>query len=239
MLSSCSNRSLSHEMSVYSMWQEGIQMSYAVTAHRKRVTLMRSKTETLLQEDSEWNRSEGRFLSLGLSGMKLSYRDLERNFLRLARAWLQGHFAAPLPLSPATQTGDIDPSPCRTNTLVTFRCLQQIFQSSLLGYHTTWRDLNIPVSARLRRRNRSQLSFCRRSATASRALAPPRGRLDVYSADSCRKTTITSPVRADSTREDPVGPQSRQTRLFWRTLFTRRGRVRRRLCRFRRYAGRD
>lgn len=222
------------------MWTESTQMLYAATAHRKRVTLMRSKTETLLLEDSEWNRSEGRFLSLGLSGMTLSWRDLERNFLRLARAWLRGHFAAPLPLSTATQTGNIDPSPCRTNTLVTFRCLQQIFQSSLLGYHTTWRDLNIPVSARLRRRNRYWLSFCRRYATASHALAPPRGRLDVcMCADVSRKTTITSPLRPNTIGQDPVGPQSRQTRLFWRTLLARRGRIRRRLRDIRRYARGD
>ena len=147
MLSSCSNGSLSHEMSVYSMWTDTIQISFAVTAHRKRVQLMQQKKETLWLEDSTSANSEHRFLTLGLCGLKSSYRELERNFLRLARVWLQGHFVVPSLHSSATPTGSIDPSPCRTNILVEYRLIQQLTQSSMLGYHTIWRDLNIPVSA--------------------------------------------------------------------------------------------
>lgn len=48
----------------------------------------------------------------------------------------------------------------------------------MLGYHTLWKDLNL-VSAL----NTFLVGYDLRYATASHALAPPRGRLDVYSAD--------------------------------------------------------
>ena len=146
-LSSCSNGSLSQEMSVYSMWTDTIQISYAVTVHRKRVQLMRRRRETLSREGWTWSHSENQFLILAESGLRSSFQSLEKSFLKHARGWLLGHFAAPLALSPAMRTGDIDPSPCRTQRLVDYRLTQADIQSCLLGYHTIWRDLELSVSA--------------------------------------------------------------------------------------------
>ena len=86
---------------------------------------------------------EAMFLGLAVHGLKYAYQVLERNFLKLARFWLQGHFCAPLPRSSATRTGSIDPSPCRTQLLVDYRLIQARTQSSMLGYHTIWRDINL------------------------------------------------------------------------------------------------
>lgn len=142
MLSSCSNGSLSQEMSVYSMWTDTIQMLYAVTAHRKRDGIMRRRMETLSLEDLN-AQCERRFLGMAEYGLRSSYLKLERSFLKLARFWLHGHFCVPSRHYAPTPTGDIDPSPCRTSTLVDYRLTQQRTQSLLLGYHTLWRDLEL------------------------------------------------------------------------------------------------
>ena len=150
MLSSCSNGSLSQEMSVYSMWTDTIQMSYAVTAHRKRVGIMQQRMETLSLEDSN-AQCERRYLGMAAFGLRSSYLKLERSFLKLARHWLQGHFCVPLLVSEPTPIGDIDPSPLRTSTLVDYRLIQQRTQSLMLGYHRLWRDLELVSVVRLRR----------------------------------------------------------------------------------------
>lgn len=144
-LSSCSNGSLAHEMSVYSMWTDSTQMLYAVTQHHKRVQLMQQKRGTLWQAGSTRMSSEFQYLVRALFGLSSSFAELETSFLKLAEGWRLEHSSAISPHSGVTPTGNIDPSPCHTQRLTVYRLRQQSFQNCLLGYHTLWRDLEIEV----------------------------------------------------------------------------------------------
>ena len=203
------------------MWTDSIQMLFAVTANRKRVALMQSRRETLSREDSTAANSERMFLGLAVHGLRYAYQALEKSFLKLARGWLQGHFCAPLPLSDVTPTGNIDPSPCRTQRLTDYRLIQTRTQSLMLGYHTIWRDINL-VSQCCSAPPGLLVLCLGMIYDGLRLVARSLRRADASmftELTSCsRKTTIISHIRADSFRQNIMGPCTRQTRLFWRTL---------------------
>lgn len=145
MLSSCSNGSLSQEMSVCSMWTDATQILSVAMAHRKRAGIMRRRMVMLSEVD--WRgRAEIEFLSLARSGLNLSWRRVETNFLRCARKWLLGHFFVHSLPSDVLPIGDTEPTPNPIDILTSYRLTQADILNSIRGYHRTWEDLEIPVS---------------------------------------------------------------------------------------------
>ncbi len=141
MLSSCSNGGLSHEMSVYSMWRDATQMLSGATAHHRRVTRMRQRMATWLQEGSSAQSTELQYLRLARSGLELSWQSLEKSFLLLSRSWILGHFAVHSDLYELTPTGSTDPLLIRTSLPMGFLSTRQKYHSLMTGYNETWRDL--------------------------------------------------------------------------------------------------
>ena len=78
------------------------------------------KRATLSQEDLTRDNYELRWIDMVESGMKSSYRRLERSFSTLAGDWLQGHFCVPLPRLSVTPTGNTEIFPSRTAHLSTW-----------------------------------------------------------------------------------------------------------------------
>ena len=141
MLSSCSNGSLSQEMSVFSMWMDATQMLSLATAHRRRVGRMRQRMAMWLQEGSRSQSAELQYLRLARSGLELSWRSLETSFLNLSRSWILGHFAAHSDLYELTPTGDIDQLSIRTSVPEEFLSARTSFQNWATGYNEIWQDL--------------------------------------------------------------------------------------------------
>lgn len=141
-LSSCSRTSIRQEMYASLMWADATQMLFVVGEHLKRVTIMRQKMETLLQEASS-GRAEREFLHLAGRGLRFCYQEHERNFLQLARTWLLGHYSVVSPPSDVTQTGDIDQSLPDMPLLEDFDLIRADTQSSMLGWDQTWEQINL------------------------------------------------------------------------------------------------
>ena len=76
--------------------------------------------DILSQEDLTRDNYELRWIDMVESGMKSSYRRLERSFSTLAGDWLQGHFCVPLPRLSVTPTGNTKIFPSRTAHLSTW-----------------------------------------------------------------------------------------------------------------------
>jgi len=150
MLSSCSNGSLSQEMSVFSMWTDCTPILSEATAHLKRVRLMQQKMGTLWLEGLTSMDSELRYHNLVMSGLKSSWRWIEMSFLKHARVWLRGHFAAATHSFGAMPIGDIATIRSPTQHLVDYRLTQAELQSSLAGYRRLLADLEL-VSDLVRR----------------------------------------------------------------------------------------
>jgi len=147
MLSSCSNGSLAQEMSVFSMWTVVTQTLCAATELRNSVTTMRQRTGTLWPAaSSETIASDlGLYADLAINGMILSWRPVEMSFLRCARNWSRGHFAAPLtPLRP-TLTGGSGRRPCRTNILANWNLMRTQHESCVTGFRSMLREAEIKV----------------------------------------------------------------------------------------------
>lgn len=229
MLSSCSNGSLSQEMSVYSMYMDATQMLSVVGVHRRRVGIMRRSMGTLLREDSK--DPEVGFLRLALYGLQSSFRRIERAFLKLARDWLREHFCVTSLPSDVMPIGNIGESLNPTLTLQSYRSTQRDFQDSTHGYNKIWWSLELKVSVScpscLCMHGPSSLrSVPRRGA---RALLGTRGRWDMFSARGVyvmltkhRTTKISNTVRTNENRQNVMGQITGTSRVFWRSILLRR-----------------
>ena len=145
MLSSCSNGSLSQEMSVFSMWTDATQMLSVVMVHRKRVGIMRRSMG--MWSEADWKgQAERAFLSLANRGLQSSFLEVETSFLMLARDWLREHFCVTSLPSDVMPIGSIEYIQSPILTLSTYNSLRRSFQSSSHGYNKTWWDLEIVVS---------------------------------------------------------------------------------------------
>lgn len=137
MLSSCSNGSLSHETSVYSMWMDATRMLCADTEHQRRGTIMRQKMGMWLQEDSP-DQNQYRYLRLVQNGLRSSHSQLELSFLMLSRDWIHGHFALASPHWSYTPIGSTGRTPARTQHQPEYHLRRRIFQDSLNGFNEIW-----------------------------------------------------------------------------------------------------
>lgn len=146
MLSSCSDGSLGQEMSVSSMWADATQTLSVAMGHRKKVGITRRKMETLWEEDLV-DRAEMEYLRLAMSGLNLSWHQVEKSFLTCARAWLLGHFSVISPHSGVTLTGNTAMTQLSTDTLTAYYSGRTSILDSIRGYNKTWEDAAIPVSA--------------------------------------------------------------------------------------------
>lgn len=138
MLSSCSNGSLSHEMSVYSMWMDITPILSEVTRLRTLAASMQSRKETLWEGDSIQTALELRWVLMAESGLQYAWQRLEMSFLRHARVWLRGHFAAPLRPSLVMRTGSTDRFESRTDHLKDYNSTRRDFLSALSGFRETY-----------------------------------------------------------------------------------------------------
>lgn len=149
MLSSCSNGSIGHEMSVTSMWGDATLTLSGAMAHQKKVTTTRSRMVTLSLEDSQ-DRAEMEFLRMAMSGLNLSWQEIERSFLTCARAWCLGHFSVISRPSDVTPTGNTARTQMNTNILDRYNSLRHGILNSIRGYNQIWEDMEIPVSTHAR-----------------------------------------------------------------------------------------
>lgn len=138
MLSSCSDGSLSQEMSVFSMWMDITPILSEVTHLRELAATMQSRKETLWQGDSIQTALELRWVLMAESGLQYAWQRLETSFLTHARVWLRGHFAAPLRHSLVMRTGSTDQWLSRTDHLKDYNSTRALFLSALSGFRETY-----------------------------------------------------------------------------------------------------
>lgn len=85
------------------------QILSQATAHLVLDGIMRQKMETSLPEHSNGQAETTKeFLQLVQSGMRSSWRRLEKSFLDYARTWILDHCVSTSPHSELTQIGSID-----------------------------------------------------------------------------------------------------------------------------------
>lgn len=145
MLSLCGTKSISQEMSVYSMWTDATQMYSLAGEHRKRCTIMLRRMETLSQED--WKgRAERSFISLARRGLASSWQRLETSFLSLCRNWILGHFALASDLFELMPIGDTENLVIHTSLPQDFFSIRQTTRNLMTGYNELWCEMRILVS---------------------------------------------------------------------------------------------
>lgn len=141
-LLSCGRGSIGQEMSVNSMWTDATQMLSVGMVHRRRVSIMLRSMETLSQGDLR-GLAERAFLDLANRGLRSSYLEVEKSFLKLARDWLRAHFCVVSLPSDVMPIGNTEWNPHLTLTLAEYICLRHRFQDLTHGYNKTWWDLEI------------------------------------------------------------------------------------------------
>lgn len=142
MLSSCSDGSLSQEMSVFSMWMDTTPILFEVTRMQELGASMQSRKVILWEEDSTQTASELRWILMAESGVQSCWRRLETSFLRHARVWLRGHFSVPLRHSLVMRTGSTDRWSPLTDHLRDYNSTRADFLSSLSGLRRVLDDLD-------------------------------------------------------------------------------------------------
>lgn len=213
MLSSCSDGSLSQEMSVFSMWMDITPILSEVTRLQQLAAGMQSRKETLWEEDSTLTALELRWVLMAESGIQYAWRRLEMSFLRHARVWLRGHFAVPLRHSLVMRTGSTERWSSRTDHLKDYNSTRADFLSALSGFRETYwgiEEVSEPPPLRVPLGNHGGV-FRGPSAALS-----PFG----THADSCRTKAKPHPVGRYPSRQDSVGPFIRQPCLLWRPILS-------------------
>jgi len=123
-----------------SMLRASTRMYNHAVAHRKRCSTMRSRTETLSQEDSVPS-STIMFRQLVTSGLESHMRQLWTNFGTLFESWHRERFVATSTPSEPMPNGTIDPRLLHTSTPRPFDLALREFQSSMNGYVTICLEL--------------------------------------------------------------------------------------------------
>jgi len=123
-----------------SMLRASTRMYSHAVAHRKRCSTMRSRTETLSQEDSIPS-STIMFRRLVTSGLESHMRQLWTNFGTLFESWHHERFVATSTPSEPMPNGTIDPRLLHTSTPRPFDLALREFQSSMNGYVTICLEL--------------------------------------------------------------------------------------------------
>jgi len=119
-----------------SMLRASTRMYSHAVAHRKRCSTMRSRTETLSQEDSVPS-STIMFRRLVTSGLESQMHLLWTSFGTLFESWHHERFAATSTPCVPMPNGTIDPRLLNINTPRPFNLALQEFRNLMNGYVTT------------------------------------------------------------------------------------------------------
>lgn len=153
-----------------SMLEDSIQIFERCIVHQKRVTIMRSKMETLSEERlTDPYRAESHVVRLHRCGLRLSWQKLERSFLNCARSWIHDHSALALWGSASTLIGSTGSTGSLTVRPGAYLSKRTRYQRCVTGYERTWADIREVSDAALA----SYLWRAFRDATSFHHQQPP------------------------------------------------------------------